>query len=604
MVKIIKQGVYYMEGRLIKEAHAFMTSDKKEVAVKNTVAYGILSSHAKSMGETLALKPDAVFIYNKTDVLRTLDFVGMKEFPAPTYLFDGLFDGDFLRSAAKKWGGASVPGGLASGFASEDAYACEQVAASGGVLLCSDGVACGALGAMSFWGAEGDILRCLTETRWEEPRSETIAVFLKGKLRKGVGPTDVALSVMQALENAGNFAGGKILEVFGAGVSALSMDYRNAIDSALDCGQVSTVWMTDEKTKEYFENHLRAEAFKSLAPVQPAYYDGAVVVDLSDVEPMIDVNDEITTVREFLETAPEEYRKDGKVFLGATAIEYEAATYETMAEVAEILRGKQIGECACSWLPYSKSVTMALSEGGYLNALLGAGVDFNDLLDDREGLVGHVGQDANILREGTARLDARTIAATLANGGYLTSALGSEYSKRIKKYKFDPAPYQSRVMSYVGKPQKALPLVYGDEIVPLPKFPPLPETLKLSIDGGEGDLAVLIDDPEDYAWSYAVEDRERGAFAALAKSYPEKLRAHLIDWGILPLVYQKFGFKEGDVLLLDNIAELVKAGEERIVARVEGKRRSKDIVLTLGALTAEERKTLLAGGKNNLIRGK
>ena len=595
MVKVIRQGVYYMDGRLVKESEAFMTSDKKEIAEKNTVTYAILSAHSKSMGETLALKPDAVILYDDQDVLRTADFIGIKEFPVPTYLFDGLIDCDFLRSAAKKWGGVSVPGGLAS----ENAYACEQVAKSGGVLLGIDG--CGALGTMCFGGDEGDILRCLTGTRWERPRGETVAVFLKGKLRKGVGPSDVALAISQALENAGDFANGKFLEVFGAGVSALSMDYRNAIDSALDCGQTSTVWMTDGKTKEYFENHLRATDFKSLAPVQPAYYDGAVIVDLSDIEPMIGVNGAISTVKEFLETAPEEYRKDGKVFLGATAIEYEAATYETMAEVAEILRGKKIGNCACSWLPYSKSVTMALSEGGYFNALLGAGVNFNDFLDEQAGLVG---KDANFREERDARLDARTIAATLANGGQLTSALGLDYPKRIKKYKFDPAPYESRVMSFVGKAQKTLPLAYGNEIEPLPEFPPLPESLALSVDGEEGDIAVLIDGPEDYAWSYAVEDRERGAFVALSKSFPERLRTHLIDWGILPLTYEKFAFKESDILHLEKIAELVKAGEERIVAKVVGKRRNKDIVLTLGKLTAEERKILLAGGKNNLVRNK
>ncbi len=596
MIKVIKQGVYYMEGRLVKESEAFMTSDKKEIAEKNTVTYGILSAHSKSMGETLAFKPDAVFFCGETDVLRTLDFVGMKEFPVPTYLFDGLFDCDFLRSAAKKWGGVSVPDGLAS----ENAFACEQVAKSGGVLLGIEG--CGALGAMSLPEEEGDLLRFFTKGTAEEPRREILAVYLKGKLRKGVGPTDVALAITQALEKAGGFAEEKYLEVFGAGVSGLSMDYRNAIDSALKGASIrSSVWATDEKTKEYFENHLRAEDFKPLAPVQPAYYDGAVIVDLSDVEPMIEVDGAISTVKEFLETAPEECRKDGEVFLGSTAIECEAATYETMAEVAEILRGKKIGNCACNWLPYSKPVTMALSEGGYFNALLGAGVNFNDFFDEQAGLVG---KDANFCEGSVARLDARTIAATLANGGKLTSALGLDYPKRIKKYKFDRAPYESRVLNYIANPQKDAELAYGSEIVPLPAFPPLPEHLELTVGGEEGSIAVLIDDFSSYAWSYAIEDRERGAFVALAKRFPEKLRTHLIDWGILPLTYEKFAFKEGDVLHLDKIAEFVKAGEERIVAKVVGKRRTKDIVLTLGTLTAEERKILLAGGKNNLVRGK
>ena len=595
MVKIIKQGVYYMDGRLVKESEAFMTSDKKEVAEKNTITYGILSAHSKSMGETLALKPDGVFLYDRTDVLRTLDFVGMKEFSVPTYLFEGLFDGEFLRSAAKKWGGV-----LPAHLGATGAYACEQVAKSGQLLFCSDGLTCGALGAMTLWEEEGDLLRFYTKGSAEEPRRELLAVYLKGKLRKGVGPTDVALAILQALKKAGNFAEGKYLEVFGAGVSGLSMDYRTALDNALDgAGIHSSVWATDDKTREYFEAHLRAEDFKSLAPVQPAYYDGAVVADLSDIEPMIGVGEKIVTVKEFLENPAEKFTRDGRAFLSAAAVEDEYATYETMAEMAEILREKQIGgETVCSFLPYSKPVTLALAENGYLSVLLRAGVDFNEFLNTSGG------RDADLTWGGSARLDARTIAATLANGGYLTSALGLDYPKRIKKYKFDPAPYETRVMSFVGKAQKALPLAYDDEISPLPEFPPLPESLELSVDGEEGDLAVLIGDPGDYAWSYAIEDRERGAFAALSKSFPEKLRTHLIDWGILPLTYEKFDFKEGDVLHLKKIAELVKAGEERIVAKVVGKRRSKDIVLTLGKLTDEERKILLAGGKNNLVRNK
>ncbi len=597
MVKVIRQGVYYMDGRLVKESEAFMTSDKKEIAEKNTVTYGILSAHTKSMGETLALKPDAVFLYDQTDVLRTLDFVGMKEFPASTYLMEGLFDGEFLRSAAKKWGGAY----LSENLGARDAFACEQAAKSGQLLFASDALSCGALGAMTLSEKEGDLLRFFTKGTAEEPRRGLLAVYLKGKLRKGVGPTDVALAVSQALGRAGDFAEGKYLEVFGAGVSGLSMDYRIALDCALGRTQCrSSVWTTDAKTKEYFENHLRATDFKSLAPVQPAYYDGAVVVDLSDIEPMIGMEGKIMTVREFLAAPPEEYLHEGRVSLSATSVDVRYATYETVAEMAEILRGVALGgETACGILQYSKPVTLALAENGYLNALLCAGVDYNELLSSVTD-----GEDADLCWDGGVRLDARTIAATLANGGKLTSALGLDYPKRFKKYKFDPAPYTSRMENLIGKPQKGAQLAYGEAIEPLPEFPPLPENLELTIDGEEGSIAVLIDDFASYAWSYAIEDRERGAFVALAKSFPERLRAHLIDWGILPLTYEKFAFKEGDVLHLEKIAEFVKAGEERIVAKVVGKRRSKDIVLTLGKLTAEERKILLAGGKNNLVRGK
>ncbi len=596
MIKVIRQGVYYMDGRLVKESEAFMTSDKKEAAEKNTVTYSILSAHSKSMGKTLALKPDAALLCDETDVLRTLDFVGMKEFPLPTYLFEGYFDGDFLRSAAKNRGGAFLPEDLGD----MGAFAREQVAKSGQLFFASNEISCGALGAMVLWKEEGNLLRLFTKGSAEEPCRALLALYLKGKLRKGVGPTDVALAVLQALEKAGNFTEEKYLEVFGAGVSGLSMDYRNALDNALgSAGIAASVWATDEKTREYFETHLRAEDFKSLAPLQPAYYDGAIVVDLSDIEPMIGAEGNITTVREFLSDPPAEYLKEGRVFLPPTAVDAAYATYETVAEMAEILREKQIGgEISCSVLQHSKPVTLALAENGYLGVLLRAGVDLNRPLSSEVRCL-----DTDFCFESILRLDARTIAASLANGGQLTSALGLDYPKRVKKYKFDPAPYLSRVINDIGKPQKGA-LAYDEEVAPLPEFPPLPENLQLSVDGEEGDLAVVIGDLQDYAWSYAVEDRERGAFAALAKNFPEKLRTHLIDWGILPLVYEKFEFKDGDILHLEKIAEHVKTGEERIVAKVVGKRRTKDIVLSLGKLSEEERKILLAGGKNNLVRKK
>lgn len=598
MVKVIRQGVYYMNGRLVKESEAFMTSDKKEIAVKNTIAYGILSSH-NTGEEDWQLKPDAVLLFDQADVLRTLDFIKFREFPCPTYLFHDFYLGEFYRSAAKKWGGEFVPYGLAE----LSNYALERVAKSGQLLFDSEGSSCGALGAMTLWMTEGELLRTFTNERFLKPHSDLLALFLKGKLRKGVGPTDVALAIMRALQNAGDYAEGKILEIFGASASQLSMDYRTALDNALSgtlC--LATVWATDDKTREYFEAHLRGGDFKALSPVQPAYYDGAVIVDLSDIEPMIGIEDKIMPVKEFLKDPPERYLQNGRVFLGSASIRGNAVTYETMAEVAEILRGKQLGDTACAWsAESSRGVELALSENGYLDALLRAGLGglpfgANRGLNAADGIE-CVGDDY-------ALLDARTIAWSLANGGELTSALDCDYSKRFKKFRFDPTLYQSRIFSCIGKPQREEPLAYDEFIAPLPSFPPMPETLTLSVNGEEGALAITLDPEEEYAWSEAIEDRERGVCAALAKTFPEWLRTHLIDWGILPLTYEKFAFKEGDVLRLEGVAAWIKSGEERIVAKVIGKRRTKDIVLSVGMLNDQERKTLLLGGKNNLIRGK
>lgn len=594
MIKVIRQGVYYMEDRPIKESQAFMTSDKKAKAVKNTLTYRILSAHQKGAGK--ALRPDALLLFDPTDLLRTLDFVGLTSFPVPAYLFDLGFTGTFTRSAAKKWGGAYIPDGVAS----PAAYAAECIAKSGEVLLSTDRTPCGALGALSVWTNEGTALRILTG-EGEECCRETVAVYLRGKPKKGVGPTDVALAVEKAVQKAGNFTKGKILEVFGAGLGSLSMDFRLALDGAFaatDC--YATVWATDETAKEYFGALGRAGDFVSETPTQPAYYDGGVIVDLSSVEPMIGTDSGIGTVAEFLECAPDEYRREGEVVLGGANIRETAVTFETMAEVSEILKEKTVPNSANFgwWETHSGATLLALTESGYLARLLREGITFGYSVP--EG--GLEANDGDSFPHGI-RLDARTIAASFANGGILTPATSVEYTKRFKKYEFDAALYAGRVRNFVGAADGSAPIDYSG-VDPLPAFPPLPETVEAVIDGEEGAVAIVLDGSDDsYPWARTVMERERGVVAVLSKEFTPAFRTHLIDWGILPLTYTKFAFREGDVLRIEKAAELVRSGEEKVIAEIAGKRSKRSVTLSLGALTRKEREILLAGGKNNLVRG-
>lgn len=374
MVKFIRQGVYYAEGRLIKESQAFMTSDKKARAIRNTASYAVLSEYFR--GEELSLPVSRVAMGEEEakNVFCTLDAMGIRELPVPCAVFASAWgDPDFLFSASKRYGVRVVTGGLYPA----EGYVREQLVRTGEILLGTQYFPCGALGALSVVDDEGAVLRTLMGAPYAVPKPATAAVYIKGKLRKGVGPTDVALSILKTLMTS-DIAEGKLLEVFGPGLSDLSMDSRNQIDSWLRrTGCFGTLWAADGKTKGYFEVHARGEDYKSLAPAEPAYYDCGAVVDLSRIEPMIAFRGHIFPVRE----AMEDPAACGLCAEGETPrftdfrIGGMCGTYETLAEVAEIVRKKHIGADAnFTVLPVSAPVEQALMQNGYAAALLSAGI--------------------------------------------------------------------------------------------------------------------------------------------------------------------------------------------------------------------------------------
>ncbi len=589
MVKLIKQGVYYADGKLVKESQAFMTSDKKEAAVKNTIAYSVLKAHNAGDAENLKLRFDGIASHDITyvGIVQTAKASGLQEFPIPYTLTNchnslcavgGTINEDdhvFGLSAAKKYGGDYVPAHLAV----IHQYMRECAAACGAMILGSDShTRYGALGTLAVGEGGPELVKQLLKQTYDVKRPEIIAVHLKGKLRRGVGPQDVALAIIRATFASG-FLKNKILEFIGSGIAGLSMDYRNGIDvMTTETTCLSSIWETDEKTQEYFREHGRAEAYRKLAPTQPAYYDGAVTVDLSRIEPMIALPfhpSNAYTIREFLENpvellkkAEEQGRKilgndqftltdkvkDGKVYVEQGVIAGCAGgMYENIAESAEILRDKNVGTGAftLSVYPSSQPVYKSLVENGYISALMESGAIVKTAFcgpcfgagdtpstgalsirhttrnfENREGSKPAQGQLAAV-----ALMDARSIAATAANGGVLTSALDYEYVKRIKKYKFDGKIYANRVYRGAGRPQKDTKLVYGPNIADWPEQIALGKHLLMKVVSVLKDAVTTTDEliPSGETSSYRSNPLKLAEFALSRKDPAYVTRAKAVQ---------------------------------------------------------------------------
>lgn len=631
MVKVIRQGVYYCEGKLIKESQAFKTDEKKRAAQKNTIAYSVLQTHNSGDETQYRLKFDAIASHDITyvGIVQTAKASGIEQFPVPYTLTNchnslcavgGTINEDdhvFGLSAAKKYGGDYVPAHLAV----IHQYMRECAAKCGAMILGSDShTRYGALGTMAIGEGGPELVKQLLKQTYDIKPPEVIAVYLKGKLRKGVGPQDVALALIRAVFPSG-FVKNKILEFIGPGISALSMDYRNGIDvMTTETTCLSSIWETDGKTEEYFRDHNRVEAYKRLAPAEPAYYDGAVTIDLSKVEPMIALPfhpSNAYSIREFLERSEELLKeveekgrailgsdafcltnkiKDGKVYVDQGVIAGCAGgSYENIAESAEILRGKSIGTGAFTLnvYPSSQPVYKCLTENGYTGLLMETGATLKTAFcgpcfgagdtpatgalsirhttrnfENREGSKPAQGQLSAV-----ALMDARSIAATAANGGVLTSALDYEYNKRVKKYRFDGKIYENRVYRGAGKPQKDQALVYGPNIADWPEQIPLGKNLLMKVVSVLKDPVTTTDEliPSGETSSYRSNPYKLSEFA-LSRKDPEYVgRAKSVreeelarrETGVLPqrVIQELGGFEVGKDTVYGSVVVSNKPGD-------------------------------------------
>lgn len=586
MIKLIRGGVYYMEGSLVKESVAFMVDKKKQAAVQGTISYGILKSRNTGSEEILKLKFDNLLADGLSGdrVVELASALGIDEFKSPFTFIGGEI------KTAEKFGFDAVP----SLIAKPQQYVCETTANSGGMILSTESTGSGALGAMTVTEDSSVLVKQLLGKTYEAVRPQVFAVYLKGKPKKGVGAYDVALELIGATYKKG-FLKDCILEFIGPGVKNISVDYRMELDAlAGKTGCLASVWETDKSVKEYFESHNRAEGFKQLSPSEPAYYDGGVIIDLSRVEPMIAVNgySDVYTIREFTEKANEitEGRfENGKVIFTSGSID--ASGLESISEVCEILKTGNMGAAfSLNVSPQSLPAMKSLTDNGCLSALLSAGAEVD--------LYGN----SNVV-EGVCIMDARSIAATAANGGALTPATKCEYVKKYKKFNYDGGIYNKKVYRGYGKPNKDIKL----DIEASCAFFALPESVRFKVISDNTEELELSDND---VLAHAVETayaedicalKEDGFSAVITAKYNSlRYRKNLVNWGILPFVCRKFDFNSGDEIYIENITELVKSDCTAIPAKHISNGKTKNIMLDLPALTDEEKKILLAGGLANL----
>lgn len=587
MIKIINSGVYYTEGALLKENVAFMVESKKQKAVKGTLSYGVLSAHDKGDGENLKLKFDSLISHDITyvSIIQSAKASGMKEFPVPYTLTNchnslcavgGTINEDdhvFGLSAAKKYGGNFVPANLAV----IHQYAREALAKCGSMILGSDShTRYGAFGTMAVGEGGGELVKQLLNKTYDIKKPPVIAVYLKGKPAKGVGPHDVAIALIAATFKKG-FLKSKILEFIGPGIKNLSMDFRSGIDvMTTETACLSTIWETDETTEEFYKLHGREGDFRRMKPADPAYYDGAVTVDLSRIVPMISLPfhpSNAFTIKEFLENADDilaKVEEEGNRLKGDNSFKLRdkiegggvrvnqgviagcaGGTYENIAEASEILKGGCAGaEFSLGVYPQSQPVFKALAENGYISSLIGAGAivkpafcgpcfgagdtPANNALsvrhttrnfENREGSKPSEGQLAAV-----ALMDARSVAATAANGGFITPATEAEYTKKIKKYFFDGGIYDKKVYRGAGEPDKNAELIYGNNITDYPEQIPLTQNILMKAVSVLTDPVTTTDEliPSGETSSYRSNPVRLASFALSRKDPGYVARANAV----------------------------------------------------------------------------
>ena len=548
MVKLYDTGAYLVNGTtLVPEAEAArveaMTGKKvtKEEARKGTIAYGIMEAHNTSGNmQNLKLKFDAMTSHDITfvGIIQTAKASGMEKFPIPYVLTNchnslcavgGTINEDdhvFGLSAAKKYGGIYVPPHIAV----IHQFMREMYAGCGKMILGSDShTRYGAMGTMAIGEGGGELVKQLLCDTYDVACPQVIAIYLDGKPNPWVGPQDIALAIIGAVFKNG-YVKNKVMEFVGPGVSSMTTDFRNGIDvMTTETTCLSSIWRTDEDTRNFLNLHGRGDDYKELNPADVAYYDGVVSVDLSTVKPMIalpfhpsntyEIDELNANLKDILADVEKEAQKisQGKAALHlvdkvtekglqvqqAVIAGCAGGNYTNVVEAAHALKGKDIGNDTFSLAVYpsSQPVFINLTRQGYITDLMEAGAIIrtafcgpcfgagdtpcNDGLSirhttrnfpNREGSKPGNGQMSAV-----ALMDARSIAATAANGGILTSAETMDCWGDVPEYSFDSSVYDKRVYYGYGKGDAEKSLVYGPNIKDWPAMSPLTDNILLKV---------------------------------------------------------------------------------------------------------------------------
>ena len=514
----------------------------KEEAAKGTMAYGILEAHNTSGNmENLQIKFDKLTSHDITfvGIIQTARASGLEKFPVPYVLTNchnslcavgGTINEDdhmFGLTCAKKYGGMYVPPHQAV----IHQFAREMLAGGGKMLLGSDShTRYGALGTMAMGEGGPELVKQLLNRTYDIPMPGVVAVYLTGKPNKGVGPQDVALAIIGAVFGNG-YVNNKVMEFVGDGVANLSADFRIGIDvMTTETTCLSSIWTTDDKIKDFYDIHKRPQDFKELKPDAVAYYDGMVYVDLSKIKPMIAMPfhpSNVYTIDELnanlmdilddvekkalvsLDNNKVKYTLKDKVHNGRLYVEQGVIAgcagggFENICDAADILRGKYIGadEFSLSVYPSSQPVFMELVKNGRIADLMETGATIRSAFcgpcfgagdvppnnglsirhstrnfPNREGSKVTSGQIASV-----ALMDARSIAATAANKGYLTSAENVDVDFTKPKYFFDSTIYENRVYNGVGKPDSSVEIKFGPNIKDWPAMSALTDDIVIKV---------------------------------------------------------------------------------------------------------------------------
>ena len=517
------------------------TAVSKEEAAKNTIAYGILKDHntSGSMAK-LKIKFDKLTSHDITyvGIIQTARASGLEKFPIPYVLTNchnslcavgGTINEDdhmFGLTCAKKYGGIYVPPHQAV----IHQFAREMLAGGGKMILGSDShTRYGALGTMAMGEGGPELVKQLLEQTYDINMPGVVAVYLTGEPVKGVGPQDIALAIIGEVF-ANGYVKNKVMEFVGPGVANLSVDYRIGVDvMTTETTCLSSIWATDEKVKEFYDIHGRVEEYKELNPGQVAYYDGMIEIDLSTIRPMIampfhpsntytieELNANLMDILDDCEKKAQvsfngavdlnlkDKVRNGKLYVDQGIIAGCAGGgFENICDAADILAGSSIGpdEFTLSVYPASTPIYMELVKNGAVAKLMetgaivktafcgpcfGAGdTPANNAFSIRHSTRNFPNREGSKVQNGqiasVALMDARSIAATAANKGYLTAATDVDVNFSKPKYFFDKTIYENRVFDSHGVADPSVEIQMGPNIKDWPKMVALTDNLILKV---------------------------------------------------------------------------------------------------------------------------
>ena len=540
-MKLYDTGVYLQNGQEIIPENQANLPVAKEEAARNTIAYSILKAHNKSDNmEKLQIKFDKLTSHDITfvGIIQTARASGLEKFPVPYVLTNchnslcavgGTINEDdhmFGLTCAKKYGGVYVPPHQAV----IHQFAREMLAGGGKMILGSDShTRYGALGTMAMGEGGPELVKQLLCQTYDINMPGVVAIYLKGTPRPGVGPQDVALAIIGEVF-ANGYVKNKVMEFVGPGVANLSADFRIGIDvMTTETTCLSSIWQTDAKIEEFYAIHGRPEDYKELKPGNVAYYDGCVEIDLSEIKPMIampfhpsntytidelkaNLDDILADVEKRAQVSldgkvPFTLRDkvvDGKLYVEQGIIAGCAGGgFENICAAADILKGKNIGHDAftLSVYPASTPIYMELAKNGVLAELIGTGAvvktafcgpcfgagdtPANNAFSIRHTTRNFPNREGSKIQNGqissVALMDARSIAATAANKGFLTSAEEFDGNYSEHKYYFDKTIYENRVFDSKGVADPSVEIQFGPNIKDWPEMAALADNLILKV---------------------------------------------------------------------------------------------------------------------------